>query len=162
MAEARLAPAPVPRLAEAPFLPAPVPVPWVGIADAQSMPVIVPGSRVKTIVTLPAHAPLPVPRVHEPAEVQLAPAPTPARRVKAASTKLVPAPVSVPRVWMAGVRPDPVPVPAPRRRAAKSQLSAQSVALLPAHPSSLQPPSQPPLYLACSSLVHSFQLLTLP
>lgn len=130
----------------------------MGIADAQSMPVTVPGSRVKTIVTLPAHAPVPVPRVHEPEEVQLAPAPTPARRVKAARTRLVPAPVSVPRVWMAGVRPDPVPVPAPRRRAAKSQLSAQ----LPAHPSSLQPPSQPPLYLACSSLVHSFQLLTLP
>lgn len=160
MAEARLAPAPVPRLAEAPFVPAPVPVPWVGIADAQSMPVTVPGSRVKTIVT--AHAPVPVPWVHEPAEVQLAPAPTPARRVKAASTKLVPAPVSVPRVWMAGVRPDPVPVPAPRRRAAKSQISAQSLALLPAHPSSLQPPSQPPLHLVCSSLVHSFQLLTLP
>lgn len=160
MAEARLAPAPVPRLAEAPFVPAPVPVPWVGITDAQSMPVTVPGSRVKTIVT--AHAPVPVPWVHEPAEVQLAPAPTPACRVKAASTKLVPAPVSVPRVWMAGVRPDPVPVPAPRRRAAKSQISAQSLALLPAHPSSLQPPSQPPLYLVCSSLVHSFQLLTLP
>lgn len=97
--EVQLVPASVPRLTEAPFIPAPVPAPWVGMAGAQSLPM---PPRVSATVPLPTPAPVSVPRV-EAAEAQLAPAPTLAPRLKAARAQLVLVPVSVPWEGMAGV-----------------------------------------------------------
>lgn len=73
VAEAQLVPALVPRLAEAPFVPAPISAPRVGMADNPPVLAPVPVLRRRAAVTLLTPAPVSVPRVGE-VEVQLAPA----------------------------------------------------------------------------------------